>query len=454
MPAPPEGAGKIYVYVHVDQTVRIRILFSHERSSDGVATSEWVHTMRYSQSAQYLRERVRLSCTSIPLPEMGLEVRTHAFRSGFWDLLPKGNEYQRFSSIFRALLKYYLARNENSNRHLLRNLEVPDGRVEENKSFTYHLVLPRNSARAKSVILLLHGLNERSWDKYLPWACRLASGTGSAVILFPLSFHMNRAPAAWADPRLMYGIARERKALFPDIRSSSFANAAISTRLQLVPQRLCYSGLQSLRDLGDLVSEIRAGSHPDVAPTARIDFFGYSIGGMVGELLLLAENSGALSESRLLLFCGGATLDLSYPVSRSILDSEALHALAAFYGTDFSGRVDRDEILAEIFSRYEQEAAAFSLMMHSGMHEPERQARFRRIRDRIMSISLLQDAVIPPLSVLRSLNGDGAPRPGLDLEMDFPFPYSHEVPFPLGGNEDDLDSAFERAFAKASEFLS
>jgi len=410
--------------------------------------------VKYSQSARYLTERVRLSDAPISLPEMGLEVRSHTFRSKFWDPLPKGNEYQGFSSMFKALLKYYLVRNENSNKHIVRNLEVPDGQVQENRNFKYHVLLPRGGGRAASVIFLLHGLNERSWDKYLPWACELAAGTGSAIILFPLSFHMNRAPAEWADPRLLYSIARERRALFPDVRSSSFANAAISTRLQLVPQRLCYSGLQSLLDLQDLAFQIRAGLHPDVEAAAHIDVFGYSIGGMVGELLLLDEDHGAFSDSRLLLFCGGATLDLSYPVSRSILDSEALHALATFYGTDFDARLGSDELLSQVFSKYQREASVLSLLMHSRLLETERRERFKRIRERIMSVSLSKDTVIPPLSVLRSVNGDGVRKPDLDLEMDFPFPYSHESPFPVSGGAEASDSAFERTFAIASLFLS
>jgi hypothetical protein len=168
-----------------------------------------------------------------------------------------------------------------------------------------------------------------------------------------------------------------------------------------------------------------------------------------------AVDSRKPTDSRLLLFCGGATLDLSHPVSRSILDSEALHALATFYGTDFDARLGRDELLSQVFSKYQREASVLSLLMHSQLLEMERRERFKRLRERIMSVSLSKDTVIPPLSVLRSVNGDGVRKPDLDLEMDFPFPYSHESPFPVNsGKADAPDSAFERTFSIASEFLS
>ena len=43
-----------------------------------------------------------------------------------------------------------------------------------------------------------------------------------------------------------------------------------------------------------------------------------------------------------------------------------------------------------------------------------------------------------------------------DLEIkDFPFQYSHEIPFPIGrNNEDDLvDRGFEEVFSSTAEFF-
>ncbi|GEM_PF-6426160 len=42
-----------------------------------------------------------------------------------------------------------------------------DDCINENKSFTYIVFQPQNKNRCDNAIILLHGLNERTWDKYL-----------------------------------------------------------------------------------------------------------------------------------------------------------------------------------------------------------------------------------------------------------------------------------------------
>ena len=58
---------------------------------------------------------------------------------------------------------------------------------------------------------MLHGLNERKWDKYLAWAHYLAEETGKPVIIFPTSFHINRSLPEWLNPRLMNTRAEFRR---------------------------------------------------------------------------------------------------------------------------------------------------------------------------------------------------------------------------------------------------
>ena len=401
-----------------------------------------------------LGEGFSLSSSHMSFSEAGLEIRTFPFRSTFREALPPGSEYQRLSSFLKALLSYYFARTDGATTRVVGNLEIADSQVEENSQFRYPLVLPAGEDRASSVVFLLHGLNERGWDKYLPWAARLAADTGSGVLLFPLPFHMCRAPAAWASPRLMHQVARERAGLFPDVLCSSFANAAISTRLQLVPERLCLSGLQALSDIGSLACAIRDGCHPSIDPAARMDIFGYSIGGLVGEILLLAGPTRAFAGSRLLLFCGGAALDLTDPVSRLILDSEAHRAIQGFYGPGFEARAAENALLHHALSRHEPEAEAFSLLMSSKAKARERAARLEALGARVMSITLARDTVMPPAGVLATLHEEALPRPALDMVLDFPFQYSHEVPFPLrSARQGYVDAAFDRVFDLAAGFF-
>ncbi|HVN48922.1 MAG TPA: DUF6051 family protein [Bacteroidota bacterium] len=410
--------------------------------------------MTYTELSSYLRQRVSLKESSLLLTDLQSDIKIVPFHSTFWNSLPTGNEYQGLSSIFKALLKYYLARNTFSDDYLYRKLEIADEQVEENNKFSYLMFLPHGTPKAKSVIFLLHGLNERSWDKYLPWAQRLVETTKSAVLLFPHAFHMNRAPNTWSNARLMNAIAHERKELFPDVQCSSFANAAISTRLQLVPARFFYSGLQTLQDLAQLATTIRQNRHPYIDSAAPIDIFGYSIGGFVGEILLMSNTQNMFGDSRLVMFCGGATLDRTFPTSRSILDSETSLTINQFYGMNFNQNMMSDDRFAEIFSKNAHEAAMFSLMIHSGLNAPVRRSHMLRIRNRIRALTLASDKVIPTANVALTLNNSSAMHPTLDMELHFPFPYSHEIPFPLSlKHQKSVDQSFDETFQLAAEFL-
>ncbi len=77
----------------------------------------------------------------------------------------------------------------------------PDFAVQENCSFRYPLVREHASPPARKrhsrASVILHGLNERSFTKYIPWAYHLWERTHTPIILFPLSFHINRVHPAW-----------------------------------------------------------------------------------------------------------------------------------------------------------------------------------------------------------------------------------------------------------------
>ncbi len=147
-----------------------------------------------------------------------------------------GSEIKIHNTLFRS----DMLSDEFSNRN--------DVSIEENCSFPYPVFSPADN-ESRKVILLLHGLNERSWIKYLVWAYYLAQETGSYVILFPISFHMNRSPSSWKDPRAMMPFLKVRNASFGEIKMSSFANIALSNRLTEDPTRFFKSGYQTLSDI-------------------------------------------------------------------------------------------------------------------------------------------------------------------------------------------------------------
>jgi surfactin synthase thioesterase subunit len=324
-----------------------------------------------------------------------------------------------------------------------------DTEINENINFNYIIVKSRSSVRAKDVILLFHGLNERLWQKYLPWAMTLNKLTGKAVILFPIAFHMNRAPSAWSNPRIMKKISNYRIEKYDKIRNSTFANAALSTRLHHNPSRFFTSGFQTFSDVTDLVREIREGKHNLIYDDASINFFGYSIGALLAEVLLMSNPNNYFDKSKLFIFCGGPTFDIMFPVAKAILDSEAYNSMSKFFRLfdDYlnRGKIDRSS-LPEI--KYFK-----SLLTQYGLRDV-REERLMELKSNIYALSLIKDKVVPPESVINTLNGVNKKIPIRTMITDFPYNYSHETPFPADEKKREIVNVnFENIFEIASSFL-
>lgn len=366
---------------------------------------------------------------------------------GDQNIIKTGNK----NAVFNALLSYYLQNNSFSNSYIFRNLNAPDNSFEENYNFTYSILRKKNSLKSGSAIILLHGLNEKNWDKYLPWAQYLLEKTGRPIIMFPIAYHMNRAPKEWSNPRLMAQVSKERKKLFPNLDASTFVNAALSTRLQFSPERFFLSGLQSLYDVIHLVETIRDNENPYISKDAEIDFFGYSIGGFFGQILLMSNPQNLFGDSRLLIFCGGATLDFTTPISRAIIDSEAAISLKNFFLEGFEENMKTNESFHSIFARSEEIGIAFQSMINSGKLISFRNAILTGMKDRIRILGLEKDGVFRPKNIAHNFPG----RLSHCLKfMDFNFSYSHETPFPLLDKiENEVNNAFETVLSYSASFL-
>jgi len=328
-----------------------------------------------------------------------------------------------------------------------------DSGILENRLFRISTFGPPPPARARQAILLLHGLNEREWTKYVPWAVRLVELTGAAVLLVPIAFHMNRAPAAWRRPKAMHPIALARQAQFPSVTASSVANAAISARLHARPERFFWSGMQTYYDVLQVVRAIRVGRHPGVAPQARIDCFGYSLGVFLALALLMTDEEELLEAARLFAFCGGATFDRTYATSKHILDSAALVALYAFFVEQLEVECLRAPRLAHYFETHPG-GRYFRTLLANRQLKALREQRLRAVSHRIAAVALRQDAVIPPCEVLTTLTGDDRTIPIPVHVRDFPYPYSHENPFPrLARWAAEVDRAFDDVMDVAAVHL-
>lgn len=320
-------------------------------------------------------------------------------------------------------------------------------RFPENEEFGYYLIRKAGSrpeAGDERLVILLHGLNERSWGKYLPWARRVALESGSTVALFPLAFHMGRTPFEFGERERVFGVYRERKAAQGPEGESSWANAMLSARLEDRPYRFFTSGLQSFRDVADLARSVRSGRHPDFPRGAGIDFLGYSIGAFLAEILLMADPEGLFSESRLFAFCGGAVMESARARSRAILDGRAERALSGLFRSlsrgDWSSE-GGDGVVAE------EEWNCFVSMLGKGRLSALREKRLAEIGDRISCIALARDEVFPAEGIVDTLGSRVR-------VLDFPYAYRHETPFPTAGAEPaSVDRALDLVFGAAARFL-
>ncbi|MFO7938280.1 MAG: DUF6051 family protein [Bacteroidales bacterium] len=334
-------------------------------------------------------------------------------------------------------------------------LHVHDSHVEQNQAFPYYIVMPDKPGKARRVIFLFHGFNEKSWDKYLPWAYALSRSTGAAVVLFPIAFHMNRAPAEWSEKRAMFELSRQRRKQFPEVCGSSLSNVAISMRLHALPQRFVWSGLQSFYDVVDFIGACKAGTHPYIHPDFAYDIFAYSIGGMLAQILKMANPKNFFTHSKVALFCSGAVFNRLSPVSKFILDSEANVALYAFLVEHLDYHRKTDPRLAHYLSPLHPEGHVLHTMLSYQKMRGEREELLRQVASDIYAVGLKKDTVIPTFEMMNTLQGAFRDIPIPVDQLEFDYPYTHENPFPLAGVDGHtVDAAFVETFDKLGRFLS
>lgn len=320
-----------------------------------------------------------------------------------------------------------------------------------NRSFRYAIFEPEKRKENANAIILLHGLNERRWGKYLLWAYELANCTGAPVILFPLANHMNRSPEAWSFPRQMSEVLKKRRANYGSIENSSFANVALSSRVDQSPEVFISSGLQSIFDLVDLTGKIRAGEQPLFKAGTGVDFFSYSIGALVTEILLMANPLDLYSSSKAYLFCGGATFDQMDARSRSILDNKAFESLRRFV-RNFE-TVKPSSSLFDMFKPFGNSIRdVFMSMISLENLRSERENKIKSLGNRVRALGLTLDKVIPGYAIFNTFCKGQCNNVAV---ADFNFKYSHEMPFPLNDFSvaGKVENAFSTVFRDASNFL-
>jgi hypothetical protein len=381
------------------------------------------YTAQEREFAKYFREGL----TEGLIPGTGVRIVSELFHSPNSYSVPDGKSV---SGIFHSIFKS-------------KELE------QSNSNFRYYLLIPDNSS-GRGAIILLHGLNERSWNKYVQWGLRLATDTGRPVILFPSAYHMNRSPRSWIDRHLMMPLVAARTSLVPDTHLSTFVNVALSTRMSSSPQRFILSGYQTINDLKVLISSVREGTHPDLPGGGRVDVFAYSIGALATQIMMLSKPSILPDDSRVMLFCGGSAFSLMNGTSKLIMDSIAFEKLMAFYleWPKENRNTDSDGLMKIMNDTPEGEA--FYAMTSLSRLKDVSGTPFRNTQGKLMAVSFAGDCVIPSDAVAATLQG-------ASVEVWSPgYPCTHENPFPViaGNLSDEVDRTFDRLFSTAASFLS
>lgn len=402
--------------------------------------------MKYIDLFNHLKKVVNYNDNEIEIDDETV-IRNFTFESNYRFILPGGlgnnDDYEYIPGI-----------PEDYEPDVIQEmLNKKDAEIPENIKFRYHMMMPKKEIKSKGIIFLFHGFNEKTWYKYLPWAKYILEKTGKSIVMFPIAFHMNRAPAAWSDTREMYRVSEQRKERHPDILCSSLSNVAISTRLHNKPQRFIWSGLQTYYDMIDFVEHIKADLHPAIDKDASIDFFSYSIGTFLGEILMMSNKNNYFSESKYATFCGGAIFNRLSPVSKFILDSEANVSLYSFVVEHLESHMKRDEVLRH-YMHTDPEGNNFRSMLNYRTLTQEREKRFREMSHQFYAVTLAKDEVVPPYEVMNTLQGSRRDIPANIEVLDYPYKYIHEDPFPaLSKIEDEVDKQFRYTFDKISNFL-
>ncbi len=406
--------------------------------------------MTYADTYHALKAAINFSDEIIQADE-SVDVLNFEFESLNYSILPGEDSYQCSSHRFSSNYCYSFS---SSAGVISEVLDIHDSHVEENKKFRYHIFMPKGKKITDKLVLMLHGFNEKSWAKYYPWAKRITELTGKAVVLFPIAFHMNRAPNAWSNQREMFAASEQRKKLFPNLLHSSLSNVAISTRLHEKPQRFVWSGLQTYYDVIQLVEQIKAGQHKAIQADAAIDIFSYSIGSFLSEILMLTDHNNYFNETKLLMFCGGPVFNRISPVSKFILDSEANVNLYSYLVEHLDSHLNKDDRLKHYLSDQHPEGMYFRSMLNYNAMADFREQRIKEVAEKLYAIALNGDTVIYPYEVLNTLQGKYRDtKVKVDI-LDSPYSFIHEAPFPeKSADELGVSLQFDAVFQKACNWL-
>lgn len=376
-----------------------------------------------------LKEIYRPEADYIDLPGSDIRIQHLSFRS---ETAGEGDSIMQ---------KYYPAESRD------------DLNIKENRSFRYPVFSHRYNTQQEEVIILLHGLNERNWNKYLSWASELCKQTGKAVLLFPFSFHVNRTPSDWLSREKIRCDLQYRQKTFKGLQHSSPVNVSLSQRLSESPERFFYSGYQTMFDLKQLAGEIRQSKHPLFHAETQLHYFGYSVSGLLLQTMMIGEPEFFDDKSRFVFFAAGSYFNDMNGQSKYIMDNAAFRRLHEFYNARLS-ELMRGKHPASVPFRT-RAGEAFRSMLDQSLLPKLREKRLRLFFERTRVLALAKDRVIPAKGIRSVFSFEKKQHPHLYTCLDFDYPYIHENPFPANLKEKarEINDAFSRVFDLSAQFF-
>lgn len=139
--------------------------------------------MEYYELYEVLKSHFDSGKERIEIKELNVIIESISFESKVSDLL-YGSEHQHCGKHKQPLeinQKGYLIYNHPT-------VDIKDFDIECNKKFEYYILKKADIERAEGCIFFFHGLNEKKWDKYLPWAYELAQRTKKSHYTVPYRF--------------------------------------------------------------------------------------------------------------------------------------------------------------------------------------------------------------------------------------------------------------------------
>jgi hypothetical protein len=195
--------------------------------------------------------------------------------------------------------------------------------------------------------------------------------------------------------------------------------------------------VETFYDVRKLGLQINRGNHPLFRSEAKMDVFAYSIGAFLSEILFISNPENLFSGSKLFVFAGGPTFDTMQGTSRYIMDLKAFRSLLT---------LKRKKKLKQVFHYlaslglpdFDNTWAGFYAMMYMRKGRKYRNDWLNRKSGDLWIAALKKDRVMPAKKIVKTYKRtDKEHQPRIDI-IDFPYPYTHENPFPFN-NEKDLE---------------